>query len=83
MANRPTFNAELTPQQLANLRRLAKHSGFIMRAGKREGDDSLRQFLIALSDAVERQGVKQVAACLSNVISPQHGAEYTTASPAL
>jgi len=70
MPNKPTFNAELAPQELEDLRRLAAQLGFILPTGQRAGDGSPRQLLRELAHAVRRHGLKHTAETLRPLFPP-------------
>ncbi len=49
--NKPNLAVELTPEQLEQIRDLAASLGLVSIGGKRAGDGSPRQLLIALAKA--------------------------------
>ena len=64
------FRTYLTPEDLEALRKLSKHLHMTLQSGQLQGEGSPRQLLIALAAAVQRDGVKRVAAAIAPIITP-------------
>ena len=71
MPHHPNLSIELTPDDLKRVRELAKRLNLLVIGGSHSREGSPRQLLIALAKAVEAEGVKHVAAVISEVIQDQ------------
>lgn len=68
MSNPPILSVDLTREELERIRELAHRLNLLVVGGTHSGRGSPRQLLLALARAVEVEGVKHVAAVISEVI---------------